>query len=999
MTTDHLLPTLLLISGLGLHRLSAQSVPDPQVQLQGFRVLEGFAVELVASETNGVVKPIQLRFDPEGRLWVAGSVSYPQITPGVPANDRIVVLEDRDRDGRFERTTVFAEGLQIPTGIEIGDGGVYVGAATELLHLRDSDGDGRADERRVVLRGFGTGDSHQTLNSFAWGPSGELMLSQGLHAQSRVETPWGLEVLQQAGVWRFWPRTLRMDPFWSGAMGAHNPFGTVFDRWGQPFVFAGNGHGIYHLTQAMIRTDHFLEHRSVWNEGRKFGGGDVVENARWPAMSQGEFVSGGYLQNTVERFRMTEAGASFRVERLPPLVETSDTSFRIVDVRFGPDGALYLCDWSNPVIGHYQASFRDPARDKSHGRIWRVAPREGRPVASPAPGLATLPVPVLLDGLDSKDRWTRQMSRRVLASRSRDEVLAAVRQRLTVADLSEGLLFELAGVLGEWRAVDPEVIGRLAGASRFEVRGYAARLTGHLAVWRGMESAAPSWDDLLQILSGLAADPHPRVRLEAIVACSYLPDSRAVEVAALATDAPMEPALDYAFTQCVQALKPWWRPAMERGEILLGGVASRMAALTRADRSADTVSKAAGRLRRIGEVALDDASRRELLQTVTDAGGPKDLEVLLQPRTFMQGAVYDGALHAAWLERLAGAARRRGVRPEGDLGAALTPLLVSPTDAVRCGALRLAGVWRVESLHAALREAAGEAAHPDRQRAAAEGLGEFADPSDLPRLSELAVSAADPWVRAASAAALVRLDPAAAAAATALLWKEPRDPALVRAVLTPFLQQPASLDPLAAAFRTTPPSRESAAAALEWMAASGRRDPLLAEALQRVMGGGSANRVLTVAEVPALAAQVRSAGDPVRGASVFQRPSLGCTTCHSVDAGAGKIGPHLGALGTSQTVEFILGAMLEPQQEVKEGFVAFEVTTRRGDSFQGYLRGETPEEISVLDHLSGQLVRLPADQIAQRRQIGSLMPSGLLDGLSADEVRDLTAYLAGLGRR
>ncbi|MBX3015889.1 MAG: hypothetical protein KF832_30495, partial [Caldilineaceae bacterium] len=287
----------------------AQSVPDPEVQLQGFRVLEGFAVELVASETNGVVKPIQIRFDPDGRLWVAGSVSYPQVIPGVPADDRIVVLEDRDGDGRMEHTTVFAEGLQIPTGLEIGDGGVYVGAATELLHLRDTDGDGRADERRVVLRGFGTGDSHQTLNSFAWGPSGELLMSQGLHAQSRVETPWGLEVLHQAGVWRFWPRTRRLDPFWSGAMGAHNPFGSAFDRWGQPLVFAGNGHGVYHLTQAMIRTDHFLEQRSLWNDGRKYGGGDVVENPVWPAAHQGEFVTGGYLQNTVERFRVTEAGA------------------------------------------------------------------------------------------------------------------------------------------------------------------------------------------------------------------------------------------------------------------------------------------------------------------------------------------------------------------------------------------------------------------------------------------------------------------------------------------------------------------------------------------------------------------------------------------------------------------------------------------------------------------------------------------------------------------
>ncbi|MGZ8899847.1 MAG: DUF7133 domain-containing protein, partial [Limisphaerales bacterium] len=139
---------------------------DPASELASFSIASGFDVSLFASEKDGVVKPIQIRFDAQGRLWVIGSTVYPQLEPGEVPNDKVLVLEDTDRDGKSDKTTVFADGLMIPTGIELGDGGVYVGHGTELLFLKDTNGDLKADERRVVLRGFGTGDNHQNINSF-----------------------------------------------------------------------------------------------------------------------------------------------------------------------------------------------------------------------------------------------------------------------------------------------------------------------------------------------------------------------------------------------------------------------------------------------------------------------------------------------------------------------------------------------------------------------------------------------------------------------------------------------------------------------------------------------------------------------------------------------------------------------------------------------------------------------------------------------------------------
>ena len=159
----------------------ARDLDTPAAELASFTLAEGFTASLFASETDGVVKPIQIRFDARGRLWVIGSTVYPQIQPGQDPQDKVLILEDTDGDGRSDKTTVFAEGLMIPTGLEtIADGtGCYVGHGPELLLLKDTDGDDRADQRTVVLRGFGTADNHQNINSFTWDPNGNLWFSQG----------------------------------------------------------------------------------------------------------------------------------------------------------------------------------------------------------------------------------------------------------------------------------------------------------------------------------------------------------------------------------------------------------------------------------------------------------------------------------------------------------------------------------------------------------------------------------------------------------------------------------------------------------------------------------------------------------------------------------------------------------------------------------------------------------------------------------------------------
>ena len=185
-----------------------------------------------------LLKPIGITFDPLGRMWVAGSQTYPQVKPGDVPNDKIFVLEDTDGDGKADKSTVFAEGLFITTSIEVGDGGVYVANSTELLHLKDTDGDGKADQRRVVLSGFGTEDTHHVIHSFRWDFGGRLNFLQGIYIGSRVETPRGTRVGLASTLWQLRPESMELGIFCQGLI---NPWGVTWDRYGQMFLTDGAG--------------------------------------------------------------------------------------------------------------------------------------------------------------------------------------------------------------------------------------------------------------------------------------------------------------------------------------------------------------------------------------------------------------------------------------------------------------------------------------------------------------------------------------------------------------------------------------------------------------------------------------------------------------------------------------------------------------------------------------------------------------------------------------
>ncbi len=915
-----------LIEGKERHVAALAASPRSVAEeLASFRVAEGFEVSLFASEADGVANPIQMRFDARGRLWVIQSDIYPQIRPGETPRDKVLVLEDRDSDGRADVTTVYADDLLIPTGLEtFADGsGCLVGHGTELIRLR-GDGASRSVGRDVLLRGFGTGDNHQNINSFAWGPHGDLWFCQGLHAHARVETPFGVEKLDQAGMWRFDVRTGRLDSYYGGPAEPQNPWGFVFTDFGEPIELAGNNSSIIYAAPGLVRHGRPGTPTQIWptGRGRKMSNGAIVGSAHFPEAWQGRLIIGGYINNAVWSLSIHDDGAGFVLRDADPLITSTHGSFRPVDAKFGSDGALYVCDWFNPIIGHYQASFRHPDRDRFHGRIWRVTAK-GRPLLQ-RPELVEATSDALAGNLGSADRWTRHFSARLLAERPADAVVPVLRGvlRSGASDLAKK---EALGLLQAHGAAGADDVALLAASGEAGARAFAATVArdpGQLAK--------------------LAADPHPRVRLQAIVACSYVEKDRAatVEAALSAVDHGTDKFIDYALEQTVHALKPAWLPAFREGRLEFGRSAARLGRFVRADGTADTVEALRGLLQ---AETTDAASREAFLDTLADVGEADDLRLIV---TFP-----DEAGRARLLPALLRAGRLRGLRPPGDLTAVLRGFLERP--ALADDSLRLVGAWGLKELQPLVQARA-------RQSAAA-------------------------------MEALVALDPAVAADVFA-------SDASVD-VLPAFFTRREAAEALTAALERTPPTADSAAAALGVLRARGLAHARLGALLHAAAGETAEGWTFTQAFADELAAEVRETGNAARGRELFHRADLACVACHSLGGQGGAIGPALDAVGAAQPVDFLIGAVLAPQKEVKESFEARQITTRTGEVIVGYRAVADAAEVVLRDPaVPAKSTRVRRDAIAEDKDLGSLMPAGLVNALSREDLRDLMRFLSELGK-
>ena len=978
-------PRFLLCLLLGFAGVAHADVPnpDPEIERSSFKIAGGFEINLFASDPM-IEKPIQMNWDAKGRLWCATSATYPQLAPGQVPNDKVVILEDTQGTGVADKSTVFAEGLFIPNAVVPGDGGAYVTNSTEILHLKDTKGSGKADTRRVVLAGFGTEDTHHIVHTLRWGPDGRLYFLQSIYIHSHLETPHGLKTLLGSGVWRFDTRTLDLDVYSRGLV---NPWGIIWDRWGQTFQTDGaGGAGInYSFPGASFESAVGMDRiMPGLNPGSpKYCGEEILTGRNVPDDYQGDILTNDFRANRIVRFKMSDNGAGFTSRQMPDFITSTDRAFRPVDIKLGPDGAIYIADWYNPIIQHGEVDFRDPRRDHTHGRIWRVTAK-GRPLA-PKPQIDGASVQDLLNLLKSPEDFTREQARLALRERDPKEVLPALKnwvRRLKSSDpQADHDRLEALWTCENVNTVDAPLLERVLKSDEPRARAAAVRVVGH---W------ASRLDDPIKLLEPMVQDPYPRVRLEAVRALAAVPSPQSIVIATRVLDKPMDSFLNYALWLTCNDLEPVWMPAFQSGKLTDWEKPVHLDFALRAVKSQAALKTLVEQLKS-GQVPA--ASRTGIIELIAGIGGASEANVLFD--LALQTATNDQATRSRLLDALLHLARNRHAMPTNE-PQRIQSVLADPNPTVRAAALRLSGAWKLEDLRPRLIEAAEARQTSDAVRAAAlDGLASLGDTQSGDELRKLSSAPTDAHIRRLAIASLAQVDPKAAAARAAeLLASADPDPG---ALLAALINREGGAEALAAAIEPGKLSSDTARLALRYLRNTTTQDPKLMAVFSNAAGASSGPVRLSAEQMKQMMAEVASKGDAANGERVFRRSDLGCYQCHSIAGAGGWLAPDLSGIGATAQLDYLINSVLDPSKDIKDGYNGYTIVTRSGAVFSGIKVTQDSSHVVLRDNAHLE-IPIPMSEIKAQKDAGSLMPNGLADFLTHQEFLDLIKFLSELGK-
>jgi mono/diheme cytochrome c family protein/glucose/arabinose dehydrogenase len=523
--------------------------------LAKLKVPEGYKIDLFASEVEfkDLANPVQMSFDNKGRLWVATMPSYPHYKPGdSKPDDKLIILEDTNNDGKADKQTVFVDGLHLPLGFEFAPEGVYVSQGTNLKLFTDTNGDDKADKEEIIMSGFDDHDTHHNSSAFCADPSGAIYTGEGVFLHTSVETAYGTVRATNGGFYRYSPQLRKLDRI--AQLSIPNPWGIAFDEWGQPFFAETSGPDVRWMTpgtvlprygeathkgKQLIEKDHMV---------RPTSGLEFVSSRHFPEEVQGDML----INNTIgflgmKQHKIWDSGTGYETKHRQDLVVGTDRNFRPVDMEFAPDGSLYLVDWHNILIGHMQHNARDPLRDHVHGRIYRIT-YPSRPLVTPAK-IDGASIEMLLSNLTLPEYRTRYRTRRELRARNAEEVLAKMDKWMLTLDTKDARYEHhlLEGLWVSWglNKVHQPLLKKLLSANDYRVRAAAVevlRFTGHQV------------KNQMELLKQAATDDNNRVRLGAIVSASWLGKSKGMPILETAKLKPLDEWMVYAFETAVAHL-------------------------------------------------------------------------------------------------------------------------------------------------------------------------------------------------------------------------------------------------------------------------------------------------------------------------------------------------------------------------------------------------------------------------------------------------------------
>ena len=499
-----------------------------------------------------------MAFDTKGRLWVAAWKNYPHWQPKTPMDDKLIILEDTNGDGKADKSTVFAGDLNCPTGFEFWNGGVLLAQQPNLVFLKDTNGDDKADTKEIILHGFDSADTHHAINSFTFDRGGALYMQEGIFHRTSVESPWGPVTRQNdGGVYRFEPRTWKFETY--VPFNFPNPHGHVFDQWSRDIVFdATGGQPYYGPSFSTKKYFPAMEHQA---------GAEARRRAHAPRRRRR-----APLEPPLPR---SDAGQPHRAQhhRFPGPAELQDQRGRrrTEDHRSRTDAQLgrsRISDQSMPKSARmaHSTSPTGTTRSSATCSTTCATPRAitctaactaSPPWAGPCSSRPRSPARrsrKLLDLLKEPENRVRYRAKIELSARDTKDVLAAVQAWTAKLDPKdpayEHHMMEALWVHQWHNRVDEKLLTRMLKSSDPWARAAATRV---LCYWRD-RVANP-----LALLKTLATDEHPGVRLEAIRAASFFQTSEAAEVALASLAQPQDRFLKYTLDQTMNTLKPFVR--------------------------------------------------------------------------------------------------------------------------------------------------------------------------------------------------------------------------------------------------------------------------------------------------------------------------------------------------------------------------------------------------------------------------------------------------------
>jgi len=546
--------------------------PSGEEIRQKIKSAPGLKIQLFAEEAMfpELVKPVQMGFDTKGRLWVSAWKNYPERTPDSKDGDKLLILEDTNNDGRADKCTTFYDQLNCPTGFQFYKDGVLVMRSPDLLWLRDTNGDDKVDVIERVLSGLCAADSHHETNAMCYEPGGAIYCSDGVFHRTQVETPQGPVRNTNGSIYRYEPRTGKF--IRHAAYGFANPHGRVFDAWGNDFITDATGNANYYgpgfsgfIDGGDFGTVAHSNYQQFWQRpSRPCPATTILSSRHFPDDWNGNFINFNVISiQGIHRVKMEEDGSAIKGTTITYMRDGKEMNtfiegdpaeigtFRPICGSTAPDGSFFFADWSCAIIGHMQHHLRDPNRDHTSGRVYRVT-YEGRPLME-VKKIHGQPVSELVKLLTEPENEVRLRAKIELDKHDTKDVIAAVQKWVKQFDPKKAEdahhILEALWVHQWHNVVSTDLINTVFASPEPRARAQAVRVALY------QRDRVPN---VREIIAKAAQDDNMRVRLEAVRACSFFPvgDKEMVSTALSITNKELDYTLEYCLKETLRQIAP-----------------------------------------------------------------------------------------------------------------------------------------------------------------------------------------------------------------------------------------------------------------------------------------------------------------------------------------------------------------------------------------------------------------------------------------------------------